>query len=747
MNRNKLNAIIVLFLLFFNISAAHALIVETHEAINRQAASSTFNNFSLDLYLKNNLGISVGIDQPYNGNISVSDWISLGGKFEDKPPWNIPYLRSVNHFHNPLTDQGYSGFWGTGIFSGISAIEWALTDVATQSTGGYYSWKDVRKYYYNALTSPIKGDRDTNFANSFRGIGQLMHLIQDMSVPDHTRDDGYHALFAGYEEWVRDTQTPNSIVENNTILRDAFSNPVLFDPNSLATLSGTFPTPNSVPIANLFDMQKYSRPSPDPMVTVNGVIGLSEYTQANFFSPETIYPLLDQSGNVKFPFPALNNLVVYDELVPGTTSEYRTFLKKTGDGVAVDHLATYGWFTRYGVSSTLGVNLIDPDHEVYSDYAKLLLPRAVGYSASMLNYFFRGKLDLQGAGASGYTIVNKSSESLLPTPAGNTNLSGSSYSTICIYYDQNGGLDQNGNQILNRILITGNSSTSCVNVLTEIASGQVSSPINFTVPGDNYYPNQYWLVYNGTLGGEQNAVIGSFTGSWIEDWNNGITGTHNWWNSQIDPGTKFTVTNGTTNGYSTSSTAYVATGNPPGTDLILTNYRPVGTVVSWPSYGSQDQDLAIGVGADPLVNSNDPRYIDAFPVNITTNSVLHLKVDAMSSVPATIPYQTCTSPWSGSSPGAWQSINVTFNNGHRFFFTAPGQIPPGTSNDHGFYVNLGIDAYINPYQYFQNNGIAFTEPLQITSIDINQQLGQLCSSNTSEQSQTMQIDFIKILGQ
>ena len=34
------------------------------------------------------------------------------------------------------------------------------------------------------------------------------------------------------------------------------------------------------------------------------------------------------------------------------------------------------------------------DDRVHADYAKLLLPRAVGYSASLFDYFFRGKLNV-----------------------------------------------------------------------------------------------------------------------------------------------------------------------------------------------------------------------------------------------------------------------------------------------------------------------------------------------------------------
>ena len=63
-----------------------------------------------------------------------------------------------------------------------------------------YSWHDVRSYYYQALTAADKTTRENNFAKTFRGLGQVMHLVQDMSVPAHTRD-GQHIFGEGYETW------------------------------------------------------------------------------------------------------------------------------------------------------------------------------------------------------------------------------------------------------------------------------------------------------------------------------------------------------------------------------------------------------------------------------------------------------------------------------------------------------------------------------------------------------------------
>ena len=52
------------------------------------------------------------------------------------------------------------------------------------------------------------------------------------------------------------------------------------------------------------------------------------------------------------------------------------------------------------------------DETCHADYLEKLIPRAVGYSAGMLNYFFRGKINIVRTGADTFKIVNLSDEEL-----------------------------------------------------------------------------------------------------------------------------------------------------------------------------------------------------------------------------------------------------------------------------------------------------------------------------------------------
>ncbi len=189
---------LLIFVLLIFAEQPYALEVETHSAINNYIAdeNSIINGFSLDKYLKDNLGLKDGVKTTFN-SLMIKKWISDGGKTEDKPTsWCAPWWRPRNHFHNPIDNSGFSGVWDTGFYSGISAIEWALQPAGSQSCG-YYSWYDARSYYYTALTALDKSTRETNFAKTFRALGQVMHLVQDMSVPEHTRNDGH---YFGYDK-------------------------------------------------------------------------------------------------------------------------------------------------------------------------------------------------------------------------------------------------------------------------------------------------------------------------------------------------------------------------------------------------------------------------------------------------------------------------------------------------------------------------------------------------------------------
>jgi hypothetical protein len=53
---------------------------------------------------------------------------------------------------------------------------------------------------------------------------------------------------------------------------------------------------------------------------------------------------------------------------------------------------SFYWQNIHGTTDDITVPILDEN--VYEDYAKLLIPRAAGYAATLMNYFFRGEIEL-----------------------------------------------------------------------------------------------------------------------------------------------------------------------------------------------------------------------------------------------------------------------------------------------------------------------------------------------------------------
>jgi hypothetical protein len=193
--------ILVFFILFGYVSLSFSLEQDTHGALNQYIAEHTINGFSLDAYLKTTLGFSKGKDEPIK-NQKVHGWLNKGGNNED-----VLLIRSRHHFHNPLKPWDQSGLTDFGSldsigFTPMSSVMWAQdqSDRRWIDFGGDWSWKKARSYFYTGLTgqdysgnviAADKTQRDAYFAKTFQAVGQIMHLVQDASVPAHVRNDGH----------------------------------------------------------------------------------------------------------------------------------------------------------------------------------------------------------------------------------------------------------------------------------------------------------------------------------------------------------------------------------------------------------------------------------------------------------------------------------------------------------------------------------------------------------------------------
>ncbi len=332
----------------------------------------------------------------------ISKFITSGAEAEDYPnlPYKSPYYltddplyfqiggsRASNHFHDPL-NYDHPGLdnrddWTTSTIrwrtrslndlTGISAANRAVggtTAVFGQENPGlgrpanYFDWKDARRYFEKALTSREEYERSHYFALTFLSLGHVMHLVEDMAVPSHTRNDmANDHIYTEIGFW-RPPNFEGYVLRRKTeYIRRLHLQKI--------------PSPDFADLASWFDRRGLT-PS-----------GLAEYSNLNFMSLGTVfedYQRPSQTGTA----------VRFEETPTGALSAYLS--GSTMEGEAINHLARVSLKTAL-VEELLGGGAAADyrdavlDDACYEDYAIRLLPRAVGYASGVLRNFFRGRME------------------------------------------------------------------------------------------------------------------------------------------------------------------------------------------------------------------------------------------------------------------------------------------------------------------------------------------------------------------
>lgn len=224
-------------------------------------------------------------------------WLQSGTIAEDTPN------RWLNHFFDPIHNQGLKGRY-------LTAKDWAIDSKAqTKYALGDKSWQ-------RALADYDQGDTES----AFKALGHVLHLLADVSVPAHARDD-IHIIGDSYEQFVG---------------------------NNWLALS-----------KNLF----YAIIQADDLPSA--FIELAYYANTNFFSDDTIV-------SKKYQMPQLSassfSSGYFTRNLAGRTSK----LLQARQSILADDFHIYRL-----------------DQAVLSDYVSYLLPKAVGYTAGVIDLFFR----------------------------------------------------------------------------------------------------------------------------------------------------------------------------------------------------------------------------------------------------------------------------------------------------------------------------------------------------------------------
>ncbi len=349
------------------------------------------------------------------------------------------------------------------------------------ATANPFDWDAARVSYLNALRLPTSADREAALALSFETLGHVLHLAQDLAVPAHVRNDfNAHLGFSiqrlaenGFEQYVR---LRSDLVTNAKPAQVEFAGRRL---------------------TRFWDTDQYtgSNPSNDTAQ------GLAEYTNANFVSLDTILTEdLDPRDPYAFPYPRLSSTNAADLFGKNVTLvrpvraedgrvDAGLYLDKVGDGESITNFLRAGYLTGDLIDKAppgTPIRLtLQIDDEVHRSYAERLVPMALGYSAALLDYFFRGRLAVD-------LVDDGSGLRLVGTNASGDVLDGG---TLTVYADGPDGLRR---------------PASAGTEVGRVEAGGTLPPVGAAPPEG---AERFVAVYAGTLGEERSA--GAFPGGVI----------------------------------------------------------------------------------------------------------------------------------------------------------------------------------------------------------------------------------------
>jgi hypothetical protein len=439
-----------------------------------------------DGYLKNELLLTDGITSASSEGTPADRYMQAAVD-EDG---GINFFR---HFYNPINNQGLSDLtpstWG-------NSMEWAWD-------GHDQDWRVAREAFYQAVTQSSKDARATQMSRAFYALGHVVHLVEDLGQPQHTRNDA-HASSAYEDYCAANFNTAGAVAGLGSPAPPVFT----------ATTSPFSRIPPE--FASFWDTGQYTGQAGFSGFT--STPGLAEFSNAYFITDDTMFgsirtvllprtsapPLqvtmrtaLDNRSTAahhQFPFPNLRNTDLADWFPASITS---TRLQREGEGLS--GAVRYVSYTLGGVTipalflinnSSFPFNY---DHEIGFDdvtnlaAAQILIPKANAYATGITNLFFRGKIGLDDPTTS-WDAGSQTNQMVVH----NTSTADFGPGTWSLYYD-----DENGN----RSAVSGFDASGY--------GGGMSAGGTFTAKFPELLcdgGHEFTLVFRGKIGNEVDAV-------------------------------------------------------------------------------------------------------------------------------------------------------------------------------------------------------------------------------------------------
>lgn len=266
---------------------------------------------------------SVGIPDFHNPNFakdysaclwlnSLKQWIVSAGNWADIPA----AYSGIRHFYDPLALSGdhyltdHSAIFKYYDNPKTDAMTWALV-----REDNPFNWKNALKYYKKAMEIPEDGatpdafsgthfktdveikpksrkrERELYLGLAYRGLGETMHLMADMTQPAHVRNDSHP-----WEEPLEDTITPEFV----KAYAKKFETGTAVD----GRIADQFLSTNGTTLNNPKQL----------------FITLSTFTNKHFYSSDTIYDkesgVMPNNDETPIPNPQFKDLIPGEMEVP-----------------------------------------------------------------------------------------------------------------------------------------------------------------------------------------------------------------------------------------------------------------------------------------------------------------------------------------------------------------------------------------------------------------------------------------------
>jgi len=351
------------------------------------------------------------------GALTVDKWLRLGSITEDE---DEPSRRCFAHFYNPAS-SGHNLTDPVFFLGAPNSFEWASVGEAftTQEGGNKEDWTHAREYYLKALTAPTKTERDAGFAHTFYALGKVVHLLEDLSQPDHVRNDAHV---------INGTDTPKlkhgpeaRWIENYGQLKGV---DIIKGLNDLAPLD--WRASGFSKLEDFWDRKFYhgeaSVLDADASGAAEARLGLAEFINGNFLGEDASYKeltipfawhhfehpsladtnlkALTGTTGARVGFVGLDSTWTSSATSDASPRTFRSlFLRKEKSGIVVEKHSMLYYSTVYttkrgkqqGPMPSVTIN----SPSVLEEYHRLILAKAIEYSAGLMDYFFRGKMDVR----------------------------------------------------------------------------------------------------------------------------------------------------------------------------------------------------------------------------------------------------------------------------------------------------------------------------------------------------------------